>query len=254
MENQENKIMEENNNQEIENTKSEKKLSFFEKVITFIKKDKKRSIIIGCAIVVVIVLGTVIGVLSNSSSDYENDYDSDNEDDYSYYDSDEDDEEEEISVRDFIPTPKEYTEKLIDVFPDISDWKLAHDADTSTIYTDTGSTTNFQDAIVINDDAVTLFIYNKSLQVIAKSTEDSDLPALYVYDKNSSHLDEVFDSVDAFLEDYPKALDMDEFEELLEENGKISSGQKEYETTVNGITYKISRSNSSGPTMLWIFL
>lgn len=88
MENQKNKIMEENNNQEIENTKSEKKPSFLEKVIAFIKKDKKRSIIIGCAIVVVIVLGTIIGVLSNSSSDYENE-----ENNSSSYSSEEETEE-----------------------------------------------------------------------------------------------------------------------------------------------------------------
>lgn len=160
----------------------------------------------------------------------------------------------QLPVKEFIPTLKEYAEKLKKVFPDISNWKLAHDAEKSTIYSDTGSTTNYQEVIIISDETVMLSKYNMNLLITYNANADSDMPSLFIQDKSGFHLSEVLESLEVFLEDYPKAMDMDELTKQLEENGKVSSGQRIYETTVDGIKYKIQRSNGSGSTMLWIYL
>lgn len=160
----------------------------------------------------------------------------------------------QLPVKEFIPNPKEYAEKLKKVFPDISGWNLAHDAEKSTIYSDTGSTTNYQEVISITDKNVMLSKYNKNLTILYDANADSDTPSLFVHDKSGLHLSEVLGSVEVFLEDYPKAMDMDELIKQLLENGKVSNGARDYEITVDGIKYRIWRANGSGITTLWIYL
>lgn len=152
------------------------------------------------------------------------------------------------SAKKFIPTPKEYIEKLRNEIPALNSLQLAYDDDDFVLYSNNGKTQNYTDYMKYDKTTGSCTIAldpSRFLIVFEDGT-------LSIADKTSRSLSELLQYVEVLIGDYPLALTAEEMVEKYNEEATVLSGSKLMNTTVDGIGYTIQISTTGATKFIKI--
>lgn len=151
-----------------------------------------------------------------------------------------------------------YGNALKAIHPEIKNWILTDKSDRTIVYTKNGSA-NSGGTYMITDSTLMLSKGGTSTENGAPFVLMYDLNGvfgqnyhLFIRDKLGSSVKTLLDNAAPLLEGLPGALSTKEILSLYEQQHRVSSGARLFETTVNSFTYKINQATTGNSTVIYI--